>query len=104
MLLQNIFETKTAKVYYELQGARTDKLIKRIRCLRFKMKGADDSEELRFEKYTQVLFSEVNGVVVVLNHNKGDYRNVHLIGEFSVASEGSPLIELTEIVPESRMV
>jgi hypothetical protein len=88
-------------VYHEL-NITNPKLLKRIKCMRFKMKGADDSEELRFEKYTQFLFSEVYGIVIVLNHNKGEYRNMHLYGSLSkAAQESSPLIELSEIIPEA---
>lgn len=42
----------------------------------------------------------------MLNHNKGDYRHVNLYGDLTkaIGGESSPLIELTEIQPEGRMV
>lgn len=84
-------------MYYELSTSN-HKLMKRIKCIRFRMKG--QTEELRFEKYTQFLFSEKYGVVIVINHNKGDYTHVNLFGlldKIAVLQENSLSIELTEI-------
>jgi hypothetical protein len=40
LLLENIFETRVSKVYYEMSDGKTNK----VKALKFRMHGTEDSE------------------------------------------------------------